>query len=121
MPSPLKSPTATEFGLEPALKLVAAPNEPVLAPSRTETVPELELATTRSCLPSPFRSPIATERGFVPTAKSLCGLKLNVAEAPNGRSAVSTIAAAPIKTKRRRLSHARAALIANTAFISQTS
>jgi hypothetical protein len=38
---------------------------------------------------------------------SLCDLKLNTAEAPVGRSAISTTAAAPIKSKRLRLATAR--------------
>ena len=78
MPSPFRSPTATHSGPVPALKLVAAPNEPVPAPSSTETLPPA-LAVARSCLPSPSKSPVATERGPVPTLK---GLPLAAANEP---------------------------------------
>src|SRR5438876_885302 len=36
LPSPLKSPTATELGCEPSTKLVAAPKLPVPVPSSTD-------------------------------------------------------------------------------------
>ena len=41
LPSPLKSPIATEAGLPLMVKFVANPNDPVPVPSRIETVPLL--------------------------------------------------------------------------------
>src|SRR5450432_3706005 len=63
LPSPLKSPTATEKGLLPAPKLVAGLKLPAPSPSKIETVVELTRAsaTAMSCLPSPLKSPTATE------------------------------------------------------------
>jgi hypothetical protein len=74
-------------------------------------------------MPSPLKSPTATDSGFEPTLKSLCDVKLNVAEAPAGRSATSKVAAAPIRTRRRRLPHARTAaeITFQAAFISKSS
>src|SRR5439155_5819952 len=72
--SPLKSPTATEAGLVPALKACAAWNVPSPLPSSTETVlgPRMlksKLATARSGCPSLLTSPTAMERGPVPVLK----------------------------------------------------
>ena len=78
LPSPLKSPTATEKGLVPAPKLVAAPKLPVPSPNKIDTLFEFSLATARSCLPSPLKSPTATEPGIVPTPKLVAALKLPV-------------------------------------------
>ncbi len=70
MPSPLKSPTATETGLVPAasgllgaaLKLASSGG---VWPSRIVTLSELKLAMARSGLPSPLKSPTATDSGTV--------------------------------------------------------
>jgi len=48
LPSPLKSPIATDDTLAPATKLIAAWNVPSPFPSRTETLLEPLLATARS-------------------------------------------------------------------------
>src|SRR5437667_262180 len=71
LPSRLKSPTATEYGSVPAVKLVAAPKLPVPLPSSTDTLLALKptLDVARSGLPSRLKSPTATEIGFVPTPK----------------------------------------------------
>src|SRR5437660_371776 len=76
LPSPSKSPTATERGLLPTPKLLAAPKLPVPSPNKIETLSELKLATARSCLPSPLKSPTATELGLKPTPKLVAALKL---------------------------------------------
>ena len=65
-PSPLKSPTATPTGYEPAATFTGPLNEPVPVPSSTLTPPAL--AVTRSILPSPLKSAMATERGCDPAA-----------------------------------------------------
>ena len=49
LPSPLKSPTATEEGPPPAAKLTAGLKEPLPMPSSTLMVESLALATARSC------------------------------------------------------------------------
>ena len=46
--SPLKSPTATEFGKDPTAKLVALPNVPVPVPKSIETLLEKKLVTAKS-------------------------------------------------------------------------
>ena len=67
LPSPSKSPKATEIGNVPVAKSTLAaklpkPILPLLDVLRyTETVYELEFATTKSALPSPSKSPMATE------------------------------------------------------------
>src|SRR5436309_7499474 len=76
LPSPLKSPTATEKGLVPAPKLVAALKLPAPSPKKIDTLFELKLATARSCLPSPLKSPTATEKGLVPAPKLVAAAKL---------------------------------------------
>src|SRR5205814_478249 len=75
LPSPLKSPTATELALPPAPKLVGAPKLPAPSPNKIDTLFELLLATARSCLPSPLKSPPATELGR-PKAPKLVTPKL---------------------------------------------
>ncbi len=67
--SPLKSPTATELGLDPTGKLTAAPNPPRPLPSSTLTLLLLLLAETTSSFISPLKSPTATELGPDPTRK----------------------------------------------------
>ena len=59
LPSPLKSPTATERGLLPAPKLVGALKLPAPSPNKIDTL--FPAPTARSCLPSPLKSPTATE------------------------------------------------------------
>src|SRR6267378_4303260 len=66
LPSPLKSPTATETGKPPAAKVNGARKVPSPLPDSTETLREPELATARSSLPSPLKSPTATEAGRLP-------------------------------------------------------
>ena len=68
-PSSLKSPIATEAGLYPATKFVAAPKVPIPVPSRIETLFEPKFATARSLRPSPLKSPIAIENGSDPAVK----------------------------------------------------
>ena len=62
LPSPLKSPTATDRG---ALRAEggAALKAPAPLPRKIATLFEPSLATTRSCLPSPLKSPTATDTG----------------------------------------------------------
>ena len=83
LPSPLRSPTATDRGPSPVTKScltakleVAAPGVVVL--SSTDTV-AIKFATTRSSFPSPLKSPIATDKGLSPVGKSCLVAKLGVA------------------------------------------
>src|SRR5260370_749702 len=69
LPSPLKSPTASEVGALPTRKLSGAPKVPSPLPSSTETLLEPLLATAKSSLPSPLKSPTATDQGLIPTVK----------------------------------------------------
>ena len=62
LPSRLKSPTATCWGLLPAEKLVGAPKLPSPAPKITEIV-LLNLAIARSRCPSSLKSPTARRTG----------------------------------------------------------
>jgi len=84
LPSPLKSPTATETGLEPTATGAAAVKAPVPDPNNTDTLFELTFATARSRLESPSKSPTATETGVVPTPNGEPGAGPNscAAEAP---------------------------------------
>ncbi|BAZ33248.1 hypothetical protein NIES4074_57580 [Cylindrospermum sp. NIES-4074] len=68
LPSPLKSPTVTELGLDPTPMGVAA-SKPVLSALRssTETLLLPLFATAKSDLPSPLKSPTVTELGLDPT------------------------------------------------------
>ena len=66
LPSPLKSPTATETGEVPTVKLVAVIKDPLPVPSRMDTLLEPRLAVARSLMPSPLKSPTAAETGEVP-------------------------------------------------------
>src|SRR5262245_16489512 len=69
LPSPLKSPTATEFAAVLPVEKVGifvVGNVPFPVLNNTPTVVLLELATARSGLPSPLKSPTATEVGFDP-------------------------------------------------------
>jgi hypothetical protein len=86
LPSPLKSPIATEVGSVPAEKLTAGAKEGVEDPggvvfSRTDTVLLPALATARSGRPSPFRSPTATEMGSAPVEGLIVGAKVGSAPA----------------------------------------
>src|SRR2546427_12897714 len=81
LPSPLKSPTATEKGLVPAPKLAAALKLPAPSPKKIDTLAELKLATARSCLPSPLKSPTATEKGLVPAPKLVAAVRLTAPSA----------------------------------------
>ena len=73
LPSLLKSPTATELGLSPTIKLVAAPNVPLPFPNSIETLSLAKFVTARSCFPSPLKSPTATDSGPTPTVKFVAG------------------------------------------------
>ena len=68
LPSPLKSPTATEVMAKPESNEPAVLNEPSPLPVRTVTRPP-ERPATMSGLPSPLRSPTATETAGPPTPK----------------------------------------------------
>ena len=63
LPSPVKSPTATEREPLPVPKLVGALKFPAPSPNKIDTsLGSLQvLATARSCLPSLLKSPTATE------------------------------------------------------------
>ncbi len=74
LPSPLKSPTATDRGPSPVPKAcwgakagAAAPGAVVF--TSTEMVSEPLLALARSGLPSPLKSPTATANGLLPVPK----------------------------------------------------
>ncbi len=73
--SPLKSPTATERGLNPTPTLGAVVKPPVPFPRRTERLLEVELDTARSGLASPLKSPTATEIGVALTTTSGAAVK----------------------------------------------
>src|SRR5215472_12999418 len=88
-PSPLKSPTATDWALPlpaPPLRtavVIAGWNEPLPLPSSTLTLlweVEVEngpaLTTKRSALPSWLKSATVTARGFTPTGRVTAGRKL---------------------------------------------
>src|SRR5437867_72552 len=61
------------MGFTPLGRLSAVPKVPSPLPSSTETSPENQLATTRSCRPSRFKSATATVIGVVPDTKSARG------------------------------------------------
>ena len=88
LPSPSRSPMATELGLNPVVKstlpakLPAAMLPLVEVLRNTETEVELKFATARSALPSPSRSPMATDCGAVPVVKSTLPAKLLVVMLP---------------------------------------
>ena len=65
-PSPLKSATATEWGVAPAAKFIAAPKLPVPVPNRIDTLLEVAFATARSSPSVPLKSPTASEIGIRP-------------------------------------------------------
>src|SRR5947207_15657606 len=73
LPSPLRSPTATDAGLVPAAKANGARKVAAPLPNSTETLLEPKLATARSGLPSPLKSPTATEKGLVATPQTASG------------------------------------------------
>src|SRR6266849_1444666 len=63
LPSPSKSPTATDLGVSPAAKMSGAWKEPSPFPRRMLTLALAELATTRSSTPSPLKSPTSAAAG----------------------------------------------------------
>src|SRR5947207_13480746 len=65
LPSPLKSPTATDWG-PGAPKFTGALKVPSPLPSSTLTFLLPAFATARSSLPSPLKSPTAADVGFDP-------------------------------------------------------
>ncbi len=83
LPSPLKSPTATERGLLPTVKLVAGAKLPVPVPNSTETLLLLPFATAKSDLPSPLKSPDQVMSGCI---GALDGLLLLI-QAPSRKEA----------------------------------
>ena len=84
LPSPSRSPMATDRGFAPVVKSTLAeklfasmvPLVEVLRKTETEFATETLFATARSALPSPSRSPMATDRGLVPVVKSTLAEKL---------------------------------------------
>src|SRR5438067_8801670 len=78
LPSPLKSPTATVWGLMGVVKLVGPLKLPVPEPSKIDTSAELLFTAARSSLPSPLKSPTAKEWGVASAAKLVAALKLPV-------------------------------------------
>ncbi len=68
LPSPLKSPTATQLGPAPVAKSVLAVKPPDSSPSRTLTVLASWFAVTRSGAKLPLKSPMATDSGPAPVA-----------------------------------------------------
>src|SRR5262249_14995600 len=88
LPSPLKSPTATERGPLPVVKAFRVAKEDVVAAvgvvlSSTDTVLAPQLVTTRSGLRSQLKSPTAREWGAVPVAK-FCWVAKEEVAAPAG-------------------------------------
>src|SRR6516225_3065601 len=74
MPSPLKSPTATEKG--PLIAVFrAAWKEPSPLPKSTLTLPSRKFGVTRSGTPSALKSPTTTERGPAPVGELTVGAK----------------------------------------------
>ena len=67
MLSPLKSPTATDWGPTPTPYVTWGANVPPPTFIRTLTEAPRLLAVTRSSKPSPLKSPAATHHGLVPT------------------------------------------------------
>src|SRR5207244_11293179 len=86
LPSPFRSPIATEVGPLPVPKSVFTPKLPSPLPSSTETVLEPASATARSGLPSPFRSLIATETGPSPVPNERGAAKSGPSVAVAGRN-----------------------------------
>src|ERR1039458_3612645 len=68
LPSPLKSPTASEVGPNPTENGLpdASVKPPRPSPNKTVTLLLIEFATARSALPSPLKSPITIEFGMLP-------------------------------------------------------
>jgi len=65
LPSPLRSPTATETGQTPRLKFVAGPKEPVPSPRRMETLllpPDRAIRHGQIQLPIPIKIPDRNRR-----------------------------------------------------------
>src|SRR5205823_2270314 len=84
LPSPLRSPTATEKGDVPVVKSWLLPKDGALAPrpvvfSRTDTLPDVLLPATKSGRPSPLKSPRATEYGPTPVVRTCRAAKDGVA------------------------------------------
>jgi hypothetical protein len=77
LPSPLKSPTATDRGFDPTANPVAAAIPPLPLPSSTDTLSEKKLATARAGLLSRLKSATATDCGLAPPPPNrACGAKL---------------------------------------------
>jgi hypothetical protein len=72
----LKSPTATEIGPEPTLKVTAVAKLPVPDPSNIATLFDNWLVVTRSIVPSPLKSLFITEYGALLTEKLVAAAKL---------------------------------------------
>src|SRR5579883_3155857 len=85
LPSPLRSPTATESGALPVAKVRWAAKLGTVAPvgvifSNTDTVsvPNPPFVAARSGLPSPLKSPTATELSALLVVKVRWGAKLGI-------------------------------------------
>src|SRR5271166_6300927 len=87
MPSPLKSPTATNKGPPPTSYATGGWKLPSRLPSSTLTVPGLKLlqrklslqfVMAKSAMPSPLKSPIATPNGALPAGYVCCGWKVDM-------------------------------------------
>ena len=82
LPSPSRSPMATDLGTSPVVKSTLPAKLPeVMLPlvdvlRKTETEFEEPFATARSGFPSPSRSPMAMELGCNPVVKSTLAAKL---------------------------------------------
>src|SRR5262249_39024402 len=97
LPSPLKSPTATEIGRLPGEKADFATKLAAPAPGRIETVSQRRFASARSSLASPLKSPTATEYGELPVPKSVFAAKLPVPVPSRIETVCGSIIASPAK------------------------
>jgi len=100
----LKSPTATDTGLVPTVKFVAAAKLGVAQVllqvfRRIDTLAEPWFATARSGMWSPLKSPTATDAGVVATMKFVAAPKLPV-PVPNR---IDTVPELPLATARSRV------------------
>ena len=96
LPSPLKSPTATNCGFIPTAKglPVASVNPPEPLPSNTVTLLPTALTVTRSGLPSALKSPVATAWGLAPAGNGLAEAGVNWARAANGSNSKAILSSA---------------------------
>src|SRR5439155_5939236 len=102
LPSPFRSPIATELGPLPVPKSVFAPKLPSPLPSSAETVLAKLFATAKSGLPSPFTSPIATETAPSPVLNERNGAAKRGAATARGTVLPEPTASKSAWTNRRR-------------------